>query len=235
MRKLLLGAGLGILALVAGHSSDSLLANQDRAFIAFLQGNAEVASGPGGPWKKLALKSVVNDSQFIRTGEDARLMLRYRGVDIRLVGRSQMRIQSLASNGPAQLKLNSGFAWVHLKEKRKFSVATPTAIASVRGTKFAMGADDDGTISCVCEGKVATEDLKNKKERSMGRGGSHTFGQGGKFESKSLSKYFRKLKVDVTFKREIRKERKYRGCLSCHKMVNLKQDKSSDDFGEEYW
>jgi hypothetical protein len=212
-----------------------LLAQSNRAFVAFLDGKAEFAAGPKGPWKRLNLKQVIPDSYYVRTKDGTKMMLRYRGVDVRLVGKSEMQIVSLSSGKDAKLKLNRGFAWVDLKEKRKFSVTTPTSIASVRGTKFAVAADEDGSVSCVCEGKVATENIKDGKSRLMKPGGSHTFGSDGKFRNKNLNKYFRKLKVDVTFKREIRKEAKYSGCLSCHKMVNLKQDSSSDEFGEEYW
>ena len=226
---------LAFAAMATLYSGNLLLAQSNRAFVAFLTGKAEVAPGPNGPWKRLNLKQVVPDSYYIRTKGDTKMMLRYRGVDVRLVGKSEMQIVSLSSGSNAKLKLNRGFAWVDLKEKRKFQVTTPTSIASVRGTKFAITADEDGSISCVCEGKVATESLKDGRERQMGRGGSHTFGPDGKFRNKNLKKYFRKLKVDVTFKREIRKEAKYSGCLSCHKMVNLKQDSTSDEFGAEYW
>lgn len=235
MRKILFGGSLALLVLVGGHAGDRLFANQDRAFVAFLEGKAEVAAGPNGPWRRLALKSVVNDSQYIRTGKKSKMMLRYRGVDVRLLGQSHMQIRSLANKRAADLKLSRGFAWIHLKEKRKLSVTTPTSVAAVRGTKFAMAADDDGTVSCVCEGRVATESIDGKQTGEMRRGGSHTFGADGKFKKKNLKKYFRKLKVDVTFKREIRKERKYRGCLSCHKMVDLKKDTTADDEDEDYW
>ncbi len=236
MRKVI-GTGVCVcVAALAVWSGSGLFADPDRAFVAFLSGTAQIGPGPAGPWKPLAAKDIVADSSYIQTGKDAKLLLRYKGVDVRLVGQSQIQIKSLSQPGSAAaFSLNRGFAWVHLKEKRELSVATPTAIASVRGTKFAMGADENGTISCVCEGRVATESLGDKKSRNMGPGGSHSFGADGKFKESSLKKYFRKLKVDVTFKREIRKEKKYGGCLSCHQMVDLKSDKSSDEFGAEYW
>lgn len=51
-----------------------------------------------------------------------------------------------------------------LSRGERFSVATPTAVAGVRGTQFLVESDEASTTLMVKEGKVLIQDLKSQKE-----------------------------------------------------------------------
>ncbi|MEQ9366818.1 MAG: FecR domain-containing protein, partial [Leptospirales bacterium] len=127
-----------------------------------------------------------------------------------------------------------GYSWFNVKKDKvkgpvNFKVTTPTAIASVRGTKFSVVEDEDGALSCVCEGKVDTQaaGAGDDVERAV-QGDSHSYSKGGERSEKDFAKYFRGLKVDRSFQERIDADERLSYCASCHTMTDLAVDQSPD-------
>ncbi len=221
-------AGVALIALcVAGFIP--LIGQDGKAVVVRLIGSARVESG--GKWSALARNSVVNDSDTIETGAQSQVVIQYKGIEVRLGANTKLKVESLIDDKkPAKLKLLSGFSWASVKDqgKRGLSIQSPTTVAAVRGTKFALASDAKGSVSCVCEGKVATSPGENKEVSEVAAGGSHTYDAGGKLTKKDFTKYFKKLKVDKTFQAEIQKDARLSSCTNCHKMTAIATDKSAD-------
>ena len=196
-----------------------------------LVGKAQVLPAGAKEWRDLQVKTIVNEKDRIRTAKGAKLTIVYKKSQIRLGGETDLVIASLAGNkSPTKVDLKSGFSWFSVKGGQPFQVTTPTSLAGVRGTKFAMASDDSGSISCVCEGVVETALLsKSTLKKEAKQGDSHSFTADGRVLLKDFGKYFRKLKADRSFGREIEKDKKLAGCTNCHRMTNLSKDKSADD------
>ena len=141
-----------------------------------------------------------------------------------------MRLDSLVNLGrPARLHLDRGFSWFNVKKNsRNFAVTTPTAIAGVRGTKFAVSESSRGALACVCEGSIDTRAAGASRASIAEKGASLTYDATGDFEEKDLTKYFRGLKADRSFQSQILKDGRLNYCKTCHTMTNLATDQSPD-------
>lgn len=217
-------SALILLALFGGFG---LLAEGDKAFVKMVTGNAEIKS-PGGDWRKLNAQSIIQDSDEIRTADKSSVIVIYKSTEIRLAEKTSAKIASmLDKTKPIQIDLKKGFGWFHVNDAkvRGFKVVTPTSVAAVRGTKFAVGQDDEGSVSCVCEGKVDTSQVGSEDEITTVEQGKSVAHKNGMKEDHDFSKYFRGLFVDRSFQSEIVKDAKLNNCKNCHEMTNLKTEK----------
>ena len=205
----------------------SLNAGSNKAAIITLVGTAKIAKSEKGPWKKLKLHDVVVDSSWIETGPASKLTIFYKDSQVRLGANTRVQIQSLTRPGGARIKVKKGFTWYKVK-KRKLRIVTPTAVASVRGTMFAVTHDKYGTATCVCKGAIETTSRYTPaKFEPVEQGYSNTYNMG-KLLKKDFRRYFKKLKVDNSFKKEIEKDPKLASCKTCHKMTDIESDDSED-------
>jgi hypothetical protein len=206
-----------------------LSADEDRALVRNLTGQANVIRN--GRTEALQVGSVIKDSDRIQTGNQSQVVVYYKGVEIRLRGATDATLLSLTDlNHGASVQLNKGFAWFKIEDptKRGFKVQTPVSVAAVRGTKFAVGYDETGSTSCVCHGTVATKSISGNSENLVSAGGSHDYKPDGQLVTHDFQKYFKKLKVDRSFKNEIARDPKLENCKSCHRMTDLATDDSAD-------
>lgn len=212
----------------------SLHAENKKALVVSLIGKARVQSAQSKKWRPLRVKSIVNDQDRIQTGKGSKLVIIYKGVQIRLNAETDIVIESLVQGGPAKVNLKKGFGWFSVQPGQKLQVGTPSALAGVRGTKFAVAANKSGTISCVCEGTVETA-AKSKpgEKKAVEAGWSHSYAPNGELQVKDFRKYFRKLKLDRSFRALMKKDVKLQGCTRCHRMTNLATDKRPDE--DEEW
>ena len=218
---LVLACAVGLLA--------PLFANKDQALVQSLRGKARIYDAATKKWRPLAMGMVVPDSSWVETGPRSRLVVFYRGTEVRLSAATKVKINSLSNpTKPGNVYVSGGFSWFKVR-KREFSVQTPTAIASVRGTKFAVAHDPSGTATCVCEGEVG---VRAAQEGGAGdpvaKGFSADFDAKGKPQKKDFRQYFRGLKVDRSFQSQILADQKMNGCKTCHRMTNLATDRSPD-------
>jgi hypothetical protein len=90
-------------------------------------------------------------------------------VNLRLDRRAVVRLKDAAGTapgarlvlsglkGPVSLRLERGALFSHVRTGTAFRVATPLAVAAVRGTVFYMQAEPERTYLCLCRGKIHVE------------------------------------------------------------------------------
>ena len=163
------------------------------------------------------------------------MLLRYKTIEMRLGPNTKSRVDALLdASRPTKVYVEKGYSWFNVKKGNvkgpvRFEVHTPTAIASVRGTKFSVVENDDGAVSCVCEGKVATSGQSAKPKTGLAeQGDSHAYGKDGERQEKDFAKYFKGLKVDRSFQEKINADERLSYCASCHRMTDLATDKTKD-------
>lgn len=211
-----------------------LAADDQTARIVRLLGKARIKNGEADDWRPAKIGQSVTNGDLIETGPQSRLIIHYRGTQIRLAARTRTRVDNLLDNSrESHVHLQKGFAWFSVNGKqqpRGFSVSTPTAIASVRGTKFSLAETGQGALSCVCEGTVDMRNLVNAAARSdaVNAGASYTYNSDGSRLAKDFAGYFRGLKSDRSFQSQILKDNRLNYCKTCHRMTNLATDDSED-------
>jgi len=104
-----------------------------------------------------ALGTLVRAGERVRTGEDARIGLHWAdGSRIEVGPNSELVVQRCRLNkakhtSQSRFRLNLGEIWIRvraaLEPGSKFEVETPTIVAAVRGTVFAVRVSSDGTTS----------------------------------------------------------------------------------------
>ncbi len=243
----LCGAALiGLGGVYFGAGSGGIFADGNTARVVRLLGKARVKPAKADRWRPLTVGAKVGDGDLIETGANSQMILRYRSIEMRLGPNTKTRVDALTSPAkPTKIHVASGYSWFNVKKGKvkgpvNFTVTTPTAIASVRGTKFAVTENEDGSLACVCEGKVDTAPAGAKSAAAGGKrtnraltGDSHSFGPNGKSpDKKDFAKYFRGLKVDRSFQIKIAAVERVNYCTSCHRMTDLATDSSADP--EEY-
>ena len=141
-----------------------------------------------------------------------------------------MQVDQLAASGQNKLHVAKGNAWFHLKKGSgsKLNVSTPTAVASVRGTKFAVVSSEAGTLTCVCKGGITTSAQKGSSSSDLEKGDSLSVGPDGHIQKKDLSKYFKGAKSDPSFAKMVEKDKRLAYCLSCHPAGDIKSDTKFD-------
>lgn len=203
-------------------------AGPERALVRSLTGSAEVVRG--GKTEALRVGSFVNDSDRIRTGRQSQIVVLYKGIEIRLMPETDATLVSLTTPGrPGSVQIQRGFGWFKVTGANDgFQASTPSAIAAVRGTSFAVGHDAKGSTSCVCKGTVATRPAAGGTETPVSAGGSNEYSTAGQLSVHNFKAYFKGLKVDRSFEQEIRRDAKLANCKSCHRMTNVATDNTPD-------
>lgn len=193
----------------------------ERAMIVEISGKGLIKQPDTSKFEPMKIKMIVSDHSIIKTESESHIKLVYKGVEIHLDENTQMEIRSLLNpKEDVQLKLDTGFAWMKYTGDREFHISTPTAVASVRGTKFAMAHDKNGSLGCVCKGEIiVTPAGKGDDEVEVEKGHSTSIQKDGSILEKDLNEYFDDEKVDPSFEKEIKKEKKYESCLMCHEMT----------------
>ena len=228
IRYAIYGAPAAVFLLLLVWLAPSLMADGPTARIERLSGQVRVIRG--GSVSSGAAGMAVSQNDTIETGPNSRVVLNFRGTEIRLDQNSSAVLENLVNEAlPVRVRVNRGFGWFHVRNasQRGFSASTPTAIASVRGTKFSIGGDANGSVSCVCEGRVSTS-APDGQSTDVTAGGSHSYTAQGQLMVKDFRKYFKKLKVDRSFQNEIKADPRLNSCLSCHRTVDLASDRTPE-------
>ena len=227
-------ASLAILGGAYALGTDTLFADKNSARVVRLLGKARAMSASAEDWRPLRVGSAVSDGDRIETGPNSRMILRYKNIEIRLGPNTRSRVDALLDAArPSRIHVESGYSWFSVKKQpnkgpTRFQVSTPTAIASVRGTKFSVVETEEGAVSCVCEGKVDTAPADSKNGKLAPTGMSHSYSKEGELLEKDFTQYFRGLKVDRKFQEKIEADKRLSYCTSCHKMTDLATDNSED-------
>lgn len=222
---------MAALALLIAVSAFDGLKAEDRALVTRLVGVARIQKGGQGDYKNLKLRTIIESKDRIQTGPQSNLVIIYQGKEIRLGPKTEVTLENLKKKDePLQVKLQKGFTWIDVKKlsDQGVEVVSPTAVASVRGTKFSVSHDEHGSATCVCEGTVATRHVDEDDFEDVNKGFSNDFDEDGKVQTNDFTKLFRGLKVDNAFQSAIDKDPKMQDCTMCHKMTDLATDNSPD-------
>jgi hypothetical protein len=107
--------------------------------------------------------------------------------------------------------LKHGFLWVsaRLKQGSRMSIATTSAVAGIRGTKFSVIEDSDGMHVCTCKGEVQVT-LKDGKSTNVTSGMYGNITAAGTMGPPEKGKpHLEKIWKD--------KPARYASCLECHR------------------
>ena len=123
----------------------------DNARVTFVKGKAEVLQND--KWVQLNVGDTLAKADVVSTGFQSELRIEYGGSVISLGALSRMTFETLATSDKkdnVSVYLNTGAVRskvTHTQEKRvAYTVKSPVAVASVRGTDFTFTAA--GTITC---------------------------------------------------------------------------------------
>jgi len=131
------------------------------ATVVSTKGKAEVQKGSS--WSALSVGSVLSKGDVIQTGFKSELILKIKNTTVTVAPLSRVTIEQLASKSDkdeTRLFLDTGSLKSDVKktEDRRvgFTVRSPVATASVRGTRFGVRNTFLGTIVKGYEGETAT-------------------------------------------------------------------------------
>ncbi|MCB1174027.1 MAG: FecR domain-containing protein [Leptospiraceae bacterium] len=191
-----------------------------------------------GAWRALKRGALAPVGSLIKTGPRTHAILVYKGLEFRVGPASVLAINELVQRGKSSLTVQKGAAWFHLQKNtdQQLDVHTPTSLAAVRGTKFAImatGSAGEQGKACVCEGTIAVgtnKDGDNLQELHTGQS-LQWQSAGSKMTLYDYSKLFKGRQVDPAFlKRKEAASMQY--CLSCHKPGKADQPNNSPDFSD---
>ncbi len=136
-----------------------------QATIVFVKGKAEVQRRGERAWRAAEIKMAVYPGDKLSTEDGAELEVKTDdGSVLKLKDRSLLEIDAMEKQAKplatiTSLKLGLGKLLGCIRKlsskESKFDVTTPTAVAGVRGTVFAVFAEGDSTELDVLKGKVA--------------------------------------------------------------------------------
>ncbi len=162
------------------------------AIVLTAKGNAEVKK-PGNDWTTLKFGVVLDDGDQIRTGDDGFVALAFTDDKSQLKIRPDTEITvnaqrqadySLAKR--VNMELGELFADVK-KQKGSMQVATPTSVASVKGTSFWVLVDENGETNLLAiEGLIQFLNLISNESIDVSGGTTGFAGTDGSLETGSL-------------------------------------------------
>lgn len=150
----------------------------------FVKGDVEFGASAEGPMERLKKMRKVPPGSFVKTGEGARLELKFPDGSVVRVGPSSMVHITASGFDPkskeVQVEANvvSGQVWANVSKlvgsEARFQVKTQNAVAGVRGTVFRVNIDrDKATVVKVYNGAVAVSNspfFSNQGKESAGVG-----------------------------------------------------------------
>ncbi len=151
---------------------------QSLARVTICQGTANILRSGAEKWRPVRPNMPVKQDDRIYTREESFVEIEYaNGAVLRMDETTRITIQHLDAE-KVQNKNSLGNIWVNLKKiaktRNEFEVASPTAVASIRGTIFQLATDKDSSTDVrVYNGKVAvgpSAGLKKKIEKKDSAG-----------------------------------------------------------------
>ena len=134
--------------------------------IVFFMGSAEVTHSDGIT-EPISLKMFIRKDDRINTKEGHVLLQIGDEVLTRIESGTTVEVAKLFDNNETQLALHQGqlISKVKKLEKNSFTIKTPTAVASVRGTAYSVSYYENRSVVAVKEGRVQVDSTVNKQER----------------------------------------------------------------------
>jgi hypothetical protein len=174
--KMIVACIVGLTAFAAGSLSADA-ENEQRAVVKNMVGQVEVSSPNTAQWRSARIGMVVKMGADIRTYVESSADIELESGTIIKVGENTVvSLAKLLQNkktdiSNTSLKVATGTVWANVKKltntKSDFDFETPTAVASIRGTRLGVSVDMNGTGVDVYEGLVMVREKSTGKSVSV--------------------------------------------------------------------
>ncbi|PKL16419.1 MAG: hypothetical protein CVV49_16375 [Spirochaetae bacterium HGW-Spirochaetae-5] len=145
------------------------------AFISFYSGTATIQTANAQP-RPVAVQDMVKDGDVIETGDKSSVIVQVGDeLLVRFEANTKVVVTSITDIAKREINLEKGkvlSSVAKLKKGSEYSVKTPTAVASVRGTEFLTDFDNGKTIVAVGKGSVSVVKTETKEEKLVDLGNS---------------------------------------------------------------
>ncbi len=162
---------------------------EQRAFVKNIIGRVEVSPEGSGKWRAARVNMPVKMGYDLRTFVESSADIELENGTVVKVGENTVVTLAKLFGGPAgasstSLKIGTGKVWANVKKlanaKSEFEFETPTAVASIRGTRLGISVDVGGTAIDVFEGLVLVREKSTGKTVTVPTKGRATVKAGGK-------------------------------------------------------
>ena len=115
----------------------------------------------------------LKNHDWIKTGEDGFVAVFFLDdkSQLKVKGNSEMEILAAVERGKISKTISLDYGTVKAnvsKQKGEFRIATPTSVASVKGTEWWVESNEDGDVFIVIEGMVEVENLISGTVQNVG-------------------------------------------------------------------
>jgi hypothetical protein len=145
------------------------------AFISFYSGTATIQTAGAQP-RPVNVQDMVKDGDIIETGDKSSVIVQVGDeLLVRFEANTKVVVSSISDIAKREINLEKGkvlSSVSKLKKGSEYSVKTPTAVASVRGTEFLTDFDNGKTIVAVGKGSVSVVKTETKEEKLVDLGNS---------------------------------------------------------------
>lgn len=164
-----------LLTLIA---SAGLTMAEEKARLSLVVGKVEIRIAASPVWRDAKIGMPVSERNELRTFVESETEITYEnGTKIKIGENSVVsiaKLQSDSSNGSSKsaIKVQTGAIWANVKKitdgKSEFDFETPTAVASIRGTRLGIMVDKKNTMLDVYEGLVSVKKRGEKRAVNVG-------------------------------------------------------------------
>jgi Flp pilus assembly protein TadD len=147
--------------------------------IAATKGGEQATLIPRKTWQRAVVQQDLKAGDVLRTNTAGTLAIVFAdGTQVRLGRNSVMVVRLVSKSGPSTLSLQRGRAWGRSPRKRSnLSIETPSATAAIRGTEWAISADEDSSQLQVFSGTVELSNAAGSLTVEAGQAASVLRGQ----------------------------------------------------------
>ena len=157
---LLVGCGILI-----GLFSTSSMADEKEPMgsVTFMIGDVDIQECGKTDWDDAELEQSTYEKDKLKTQEESRCEVTLSDQKILRIGEKTVFEILRESDGNTKVGVKSGKMWMNIRslvEKEQFEVATPTAVAAIRGTVYRISCDANHSSYRVYDGSVAVTPFK---------------------------------------------------------------------------
>ncbi len=147
--------------------------------ITAIKGGEQATLRPRKTWQRAVIQQDLKAGDILRTKAAGTLAIVFAdGTQVRLGRNSVMVVRQVSKSGPSTLSLQRGRAWGRSPRKRSnLSIETPAATAAIRGTEWAINADQDSSQLQVFSGTVELSNEAGSLTVQAGQAASVLLGQ----------------------------------------------------------
>ena len=157
---LLVGCGI----LIGLFSTSSMAAEKEpMGSVSFMIGDVGIQKCGKTDWKDAELEQSTYENDKVKTQEESRCEVTLSDQKILRIGEKTVFEILREPDGNTKVGVKSGKVWMNIRslvEKEQFEVATPTAVAAIRGTVYRISCDTTYSSYRVYDGSVVVTPFK---------------------------------------------------------------------------